>query len=58
MRRVVASISKRMTKITEKTGMSRPSLYKALADGAKPQFETIIKVLKAVGGQKNVKPSA
>src|SRR5690554_561724 len=28
-----------MTKIAEKTGMSRPSLYKALSDGSKPQFE-------------------
>ena len=45
-----------MTKIAEKTGMSRPSLYKALSDGAKPQFVTIIKVLKAIGGQINVKP--
>ena len=47
-----------MTKIAEQTGMSRPSLYKALADGAKPQFETIMKVLKAIGGQICVKPSA
>src|SRR5690554_3984812 len=45
-----------MTKIAEKTGMSRPSLYKALSDGAKPQFGTIMKVLKAIGGQINVKP--
>jgi len=45
-----------MTKIAEKTGMSRPSLYKALSDGAKPQFDTIMKVLKAIGGQINVKP--
>jgi len=45
-----------MTKIAEKTGMSRPSLYKALSDGAKPQFETIIKVLRAIGGQISVKP--
>ena len=45
-----------MTKIAEKTGMSRPSLYKALSDGAKPQFETIMKVLRAIGGQINVKP--
>jgi probable addiction module antidote protein len=35
----------RMTKIAEETGLSRPSLYKALSDGAKPQFETILKVL-------------
>jgi len=45
-----------MTKIAEKTGMSRPSLYKALSDGSKPQFETIMKVLRAIGGQINVKP--
>ncbi len=30
--------------------------YKALSDGAKPQFGTIMKVLKAIGGQINVKP--
>ena len=40
-----------MTKIATETGMSRPSLYKALSDGAKPQFETILKVLRAIGGQ-------
>ena len=45
-----------MTKIAEKTGMSRPSLYKALSDGAKPQFGTIMKVLKAIGGQISLKP--
>ncbi|MCK9291277.1 MAG: addiction module antidote protein [Bacteroidales bacterium] len=45
-----------MTKIAEKTGLSRPSLYKALSDGAKPQFATIMKVLKAVGGQIQVNP--
>ncbi len=45
-----------MTKIAEETGMSRPSLYKALSEGAKPQFSTIIKVLKAVGGQIRVNP--
>ena len=47
-----------MTKIAEETGMSRPSLYKALSEGAKPQFGTIMKVLKAVGGQISVKPAA
>jgi len=45
-----------MTKIAEKTGMSRPSLYKALSGGAKPQFETIMKVLRAIGGQISVNP--
>jgi len=45
-----------MTTIAEKTGMSRPSLYKALSEGAKPQFSTIIKVLRAIGGQIQINP--
>lgn len=45
-----------MTKIAEETGLSRPSLYKALSDGAKPQFATIMKVLRAIGGQIQVNP--
>lgn len=36
--------------------MSRPSLYKALSDRVKPQIGAVIKVLKATGGQINVKP--
>lgn len=47
-----------MTKIAEETGLSRPSLYKALSEGAKPQFSTIMKVLKAVGGKIKVSPTA
>ena len=43
-----------MSKIAEKTGLSRPSLYKALSDGSKPQFETILKVLRALGGNLQV----
>jgi probable addiction module antidote protein len=46
-----------MTKISEETGLSRPSLYKALSDGAKPQFSTIMKVLKAIGGQIHINPT-
>jgi probable addiction module antidote protein len=46
-----------MTKIAEETGLSRPSLYKALSEGAKPQFSTIMKVLKAVGGQIKLNPN-
>ena len=45
-----------MTKIAEKSGLSRPSLYKALSDGSKPQFSTIMKVLKAIGGQVTLNP--
>jgi probable addiction module antidote protein len=45
-----------MTKIADETGLSRPSLYKALSEGAKPQFGTIMKVLKAIGGQIRINP--
>jgi probable addiction module antidote protein len=45
-----------MTKIAAETGLSRPSLYKALSDGSKPQFETIMKVLRAIGGQIQISP--
>ena len=45
-----------MTKIAAETGLSRPSLYKALSDGSKPQFETIMKVLRAIGGQLQISP--
>jgi len=45
-----------MSKIAEETGLSRPSLYKALSNGAKPQFSTILKVLRAVGGQVKINP--
>jgi probable addiction module antidote protein len=45
-----------MTKIAEKSGLSRPSLYKALSSNSKPQFSTIIKILKDVGGQVSVSP--
>ena len=47
-----------MTKIAEETGLSRPSLYKSLSRGAKPQFATIMKILKAIGGQIQVSPSS
>lgn len=45
-----------MTKIAQETGLSRPSLYKALAVGSKPKFDTIMKVLKAIGGKIHINP--
>ena len=38
-----------MGKIAQQTGLSRTSLYKAFAEGANPQFQTIIRVLKSFG---------
>lgn len=43
-----------MSKIAEVTGLSRPDLYKALSADSRPQFDTILKVLRAVGGHLNV----
>ncbi|MBB4063041.1 addiction module antidote protein [Gellertiella hungarica] len=38
-----------MAKIAEATGLGRESLYKALQPGSKVRFETIQKVLQALG---------
>lgn len=41
--------AKGMSKLAEESGLGRESLYKALAKGAKPRFETINRVLNALG---------
>jgi probable addiction module antidote protein len=46
-----------MTKIAEETGLSRTSLYKSFSEGSKPQFETIMKVLRVIGGEITITPS-
>ncbi|MHA8090444.1 addiction module antidote protein [Aquirufa antheringensis] len=46
-----------MSKIANETGLSRPSLYKALSDGSKPQVETIIKVLHSIGYRMQIHPN-
>ena len=38
-----------MTEISRKTNLSRQNLYKALSPGASPKFETIKKVIEALG---------
>jgi probable addiction module antidote protein len=43
-----------MSKIAEEAGQSRPSLSKALSPGSKPQFDTILNILRAVGQKLNV----
>ena len=45
-----------MTKIAKETGLSRSSLYKTLSDGSNPRFETIMKILRAIGGQIQINP--
>ncbi len=41
--------AKGMTQISKDTGLGRASLYKTLMPGAKPKFETIMKVMSALG---------
>jgi probable addiction module antidote protein len=41
--------AKGMTKIASKSGLSRESLYKALSGDRSPSFDTIIKVVSALG---------
>ena len=38
-----------MTEVAKKSGVTRASLYKSLADGGNPHFSTISKVTKALG---------
>ncbi|SJM93733.1 conserved hypothetical protein [Crenothrix polyspora] len=38
-----------MTQLAKDSGLGRESLYKALAPGAKPRFETVMKVVRALG---------
>jgi probable addiction module antidote protein len=38
-----------MAKVAKETGLGRESLYKALAHGAKPRFDTVLKVARALG---------
>ena len=40
-----------MAKIAESTGLNRESLYKALKEDAHPRFDTIMRVLNAMGFQ-------
>jgi probable addiction module antidote protein len=38
-----------MAQVAEDSGLGRESLYKALAPGAKPRFDTVLKVARALG---------
>lgn len=44
-----------MTQLAKDTGLGRESLYKALAPGAKPRYDTMLKVLRALGVSLQVK---
>ena len=41
--------SRGMSAIADSTGLGRESLYKAFAPGAKPRYDTVLKVLQSFG---------
>ena len=49
--RAVANVAKArgIAKVAEDAGLGRESLYKALAPGAKPRYETVRKLIDALG---------
>ncbi len=48
--------AKGMTQVAKESGLGRESLYKALAPGAKPRFDTVLKVAKALGVRLTAEP--
>lgn len=45
-----------MTKMAKDAGVGRESLYKALAPGAKPRYDTVLKLAKAAGVKLTAEP--
>ena len=45
-----------IARLAKDTGLGRESLYKTLSPGAKPRFDTIMKITKALGIPLAVKP--
>jgi probable addiction module antidote protein len=46
-----------MATIARDSGLGRESLYKAFAPGAKPRFDTVMKVLQALGLKLHAEPA-
>jgi probable addiction module antidote protein len=41
--------AKGMTQVAKAAGLGRESLYKAFSKGSKPRFDTVMKVMAAIG---------
>ena len=52
----VADVAKArgMTGLAREAGLGRESLYKALAPGAKPRYDTVIRLVRALGVELHV----
>lgn len=49
--------AKGMTEIARETGLSRESLYKSLSGERSPSFETVLKVIGALGLKIHAEPA-
>jgi len=49
--------AKGMAQVAKDAGLGRESLYKALAPGAKPRLDTILKVARALGVKFTAQPA-
>jgi probable addiction module antidote protein len=45
-----------MAQLAKDTGLGRESLYKALSEGAKPRYDTLLKVVRALGIKLHAQP--
>ena len=48
----------RMRRVAQETGLGRESLYKSMRAGASPEFNTVLRVLRALGYRLQVHPVA
>jgi probable addiction module antidote protein len=46
-----------MTRLARETGLGRESLYKALAPGAKPRYDTVLRLIRALGVELRASPA-
>lgn len=46
-----------MAQIAKDSGLGRESLYKTFAPGAKPRFDTVVKVMRAMGVELRAQPA-
>lgn len=52
-----AARARGMAKLASDAGMGRESLYKALTPGAKPRYDTVLKLLRALGVHLHATPA-
>jgi len=51
-----AARARGMTQLAHATGLGRESPYKALTPGAKPRYDTVLKIMRALGGKLTALP--